>query len=291
MKKNYFKMSIVFVIIAAVYLTLQLTVFGNSDKAVKHSNKRTVAVESVTDSTYTDPEHPSTANPGDKPKTNKPAVETDKKKESKAAKGTKSLAKKTAYLTFDDGPGPYTNQILDILDKNDVKATFFMLEPNMRKYPKAVKRLVEEGHIPAMHGVTHQVKKFYKSKESVLNEMNAGKNYIKKLTGYDADLIRTPYGSAPYMKKEYMTAVKNAGFMLWDWNVDSLDWKYKDARFVQTVKKQVLSLEKKGESPVILMHDRKETMKHLPEVLKFLKERGYKFQVLDDSLQPIQFKK
>jgi peptidoglycan/xylan/chitin deacetylase (PgdA/CDA1 family) len=317
-------------LVACAYVIFQMTVLGDSSKEVKDSfqNPTNVADKpalDVTVPTYGDEgdkqDPPVISNSKDPVKKDDKETSKDKEDTSKpskseqgkpakkpdqdkavepaqpteptppAAKGTKPLTGKIAYLTFDDGASPYTNQILDDLDEYDAKATFFMLEPNMRKHPDAVKRIVKDGHMPAMHGVTHQVKKYYASQTSVVNEMVAGQQRIKTLTGADTSLIRTPYGSAPYMKKEYMRAVKNAGFTLWDWNVDSLDWKYRDARFVNTVKQEVTALEKKNVSPVILMHDRKETMKYLPQVLKFLKDRGYQFKTLDDTLKPIQFSK
>lgn len=329
MKKTT-KLALVVMLVACAYVIFQMTVLGDSSKEVKDSYQTSTKVAdkpdlNVTVDTYgdeRDKQDPSVIpNPKDSVKNdskdaskdkgttpkppksdqNKPTTKPDpekavepaqtKKTTPPAAKATKPLTGKIAYLTFDDGPSPHTNQILDDLDKYGAKATFFMLEPNMRKYPNAVKRIVKDGHVPAMHGVTHQVKKYYASQTSVVKEMVAGQKQIKALTGVDTDLIRTPYGSAPYMKKEYMRAVKNAGFTLWDWNVDSLDWKYRDARFVNTIKKEVISLEKHKISPVILMHDRKETVKYLPQVLKFLKDRGYEFKTLDDTLKPIQFSK
>ena len=317
--KNKTKLVLVIMLIACAYVIFQMTVLGDSSKVQVKSNLTEAPSGTVTTSTYTpgdaaEPAKPSTpqkdsekkkeeskAKPPrsneDKPDKKKPLDKSDQKNESEEpkqpekVKATKPLVGKIAYITFDDGASPNTMGILDVLEEYDVEATFFMLEPNMRRYPDAVKRLVKEGHMPAMHGVTHQVKKYYASRTSVVSEMAAGQKTIKKLTGEETWLIRTPYGSAPYMKKDYMKAVKEAGFTLWDWNVDSLDWKYRDARYVNTVKKEVLGLEKHNISPVILMHDRKETLKHLPQVLKFLKDRGYQFKTLDETLKPIQFSK
>lgn len=318
--KNKTKLALVIMLIACAYVIFQMTVLGDSSKVQVKSNLTEAPSPSVTTSTYTpgeakEPSEPSTTQKDNEKKDEtkkqpprstedktKPTNKPDQKQESEKPKlpdakhsdkekATKPLVGKIAYITFDDGASPYTMGLLDVLEEYNVEATFFMLEPNMRRYPDAVKRLVQEGHMPAMHGVSHQVKKYYASRTSVVSEMAAGQKTIKKLTGEDTWLIRTPYGSAPYMKKDYMKAVKDAGFTLWDWNVDSLDWKYKDARYVETVKKEVLGLEKKNISPVILMHDRKETLKHLPQVLKFLKDRGYQFKTLDETLKPIQFSK
>jgi len=321
--KNKTKIALVIMLIACAYVIFQMTVLGDSSKVQVKSNLTEAPSPTVTSSTYTpgdakEPSEPSTPQKDseknkegskvqpphskeDKSDKKKPTDKSDQQKQSdkpkqpeevkQPNKATKPLVGKIAYITFDDGASPHTMGLLDVLKEYDVEATFFMLEPNMRRYPEAVKRLVKEGHMPAMHGVTHQVKKYYASRTSVVSEMTAGQKTIQKLTGAETWLIRTPYGSAPYMKKDYMKAVKDAGFTLWDWNVDSLDWKYRDARYVDTVKKEVLGLEKKNISPVILMHDRKETLKYLPQVLKFLKDRGYQFKTLDETLKPIQFSK
>ncbi|WP_054949666.1 polysaccharide deacetylase family protein [Numidum massiliense] len=197
--------------------------------------------------------------------------------------------KKVAYLTFDDGPTPQSHEILDILKEFDAHATFFMLEPAMKEYPKAVKRMVEEGHAVGMHGVTHDQRAFYASVASVVGEMSAGRETIKKLTGVDTGLIRVPYGSYPHMTPVYKQAVASHGFTMWDWNVDSNDWRFRDGRFLETTIAQVNELEKKGETPVILLHDRAETVPHLRELLSFLKEKGYELEALDATVAPVQF--
>ena len=144
--------------------------------------------------------------------------------------------------------------------------------------------------MPAMHGVTHQVKKVYASAQSVTAEMQAGRDKVKELTGFTPSLIRVPYGSKPHMKPDYKEAVKNAGFIMWDWNVDSLDWKFRDERYVDHVLEQVKKLEEKGENPIILMHDTKYTVEHLPKLLQSLLDQGYTFKILHNRIDPLQFK-
>lgn len=196
--------------------------------------------------------------------------------------------RKAAYLTIDDGPTEVEHELLDLLASYNAKATFFMLEPYMKKYPDAVKRIVDEGHVPALHGVTHNAKKFYRSKETVLQEMNQAQKTLEKLTGYRATLIRTPYGSSPKMTPEYKQAVKDSGYQLWDWNVDSRDWKYTDGSFVEYSIQQIEKLAEKGEDPIILLHSKRSTVEHLPKLLDYLVEQGYSFEVLDASLEPYQ---
>ena len=80
---------------------------------------------------------------------------------------------KVAYLTFDDGPTKtITPKVLDILEEEDVKATFFVIGKSVESYPEIVKRAYEEGHYIANHGYSHDNNKLYKSEESFINEID-----------------------------------------------------------------------------------------------------------------------
>jgi peptidoglycan/xylan/chitin deacetylase (PgdA/CDA1 family) len=192
------------------------------------------------------------------------------------------------YLTFDDGPSHVTDDILKVLAQYDVEATFFMLEPRMKKYAESVNAIVRQGHAVGLHGVTHDRHVFYQSKQSVLSEINRARKALKEISGVDSQLIRVPYGSVPYMKNEYREAVQEKGYIMWDWNVDSRDWYFRDQRYVNEVIHQVEQL-KQGQPPVILLHDLEETYQHLPALLAYLKENQYIFSKLTPDLKPIQF--
>ncbi|SDM42276.1 Peptidoglycan/xylan/chitin deacetylase, PgdA/CDA1 family [Paenibacillus jilunlii] len=198
---------------------------------------------------------------------------------------------KTLYLTFDDGPSATTSELLDILDKYGVKATFFMLGPNMNRYPSQVKRIVEEGNGFGLHGMTHRKEKFYASASAALAEMNGDNAVLRKITGTGTTLIRTPYGSKPYFTKTFRDKVLGQGYHLWDWNVDSDDWKYKEdsVTIYNTVMGQVHKLHKSKTSPIILMHDQKATLKVLPRLLESLKKEGYTFEIITKDIEPVNF--
>ncbi|MFE8695936.1 polysaccharide deacetylase family protein [Cytobacillus sp. FJAT-53684] len=193
------------------------------------------------------------------------------------------------YLTFDDGPTAYTTSILETLHSYGMKATFFMLEPNMKKYPDELNQIINEGHVPALHGVTHDVSKIYRSEQTVVDEMSQGQATLLDLTGTLTHLIRTPYGSAPYMKPSYKEAVQAAGFQLWDWTIDSHDWKYKNGEFVGQVIQQMENYRYKSSPIIILLHDRKATAEHLPSLLKYLQSHGYETEVLNEKLSAYNF--
>jgi len=196
---------------------------------------------------------------------------------------------KTIYLTFDDGPSTATDSILDTLKQYHVKATFFMLEPHMKKYPDLVKRIVEEGHAVGMHGVTHDKNKFYRSAKTALAEMTQGQATLKELTGVESKLIRTPYGSVPYLLDSYRTVLDEQGFKLWDWNVDSDDWALSSQKYVSVTIKQIEKLAKGGVTPIVLMHDKVETAKYLSQLLDYLSQQHYAPQKLDEKLEPYHF--
>ena len=202
--------------------------------------------------------------------------------------GDKESYKPIAYLTVDDGPTKGTHQLLDLLAEYDIKATFFMLEPNMKKYSDTLTRMEEEGHALGMHGVSHNKKIIYRSKESVVNEMSQGRDYIKKKTTTDPYLIRVPYGSHPHMSASYKQAVKEAGFQMWDWNVDSNDWRYKNNVFVDKTIGQIQNLQKKNIDPVILIHDLPTTVNNLRPLLKYLSE-GFEMRTLSNIQEAVVF--
>ncbi|RHW42679.1 polysaccharide deacetylase [Neobacillus notoginsengisoli] len=192
------------------------------------------------------------------------------------------------YLTFDDGPHNVSGQILDVLDKYNAKATFFMLDGNMKQHPAAVKRMASSGHSLGLHGVTHSKTEFYKSAQSVIGEMNQARATVKNLTGIDTVLIRTPFGSSPHMTPAYKQAVIENGYKMWDWTVDSRDWAFRNARYVDSVIEQ-LEKQRNSTGPiVILLHERPETLAHLPALMEYLKNQNYTFQPLNSEMTPVQ---
>lgn len=197
--------------------------------------------------------------------------------------------RRPVYLTFDDGPKNITTQILTILEQYQAKATFFMIDGNIRSYPDVVKQLVASGHTVASHGVSHQRHAFYQSKDAVLSELEQTRNTIKEITGVDSYLIRTPYGSSPYMTDEYMQVVKEYGYILWDWNIDSKDWYYRDYRFVETTISQIEALKNSNDPLVILLHENDETAAQLPVLLNYLTSQHYFLAAIDPTMAPIQF--
>ena len=135
---------------------------------------------------------------------------------------------KTVYLTFDDGPGPYTERLLDILDQYGVKATFFVVDS---EYRYLFKEIVDRGHSIGIHSVTHDYASIYSGPEAYFEDLYTMQQIIYEETGVLTTLMRFPGGSSNTvsckLSEGIMTylseAVRDAGFQYFDWNVDSDD--------------------------------------------------------------------
>lgn len=200
------------------------------------------------------------------------------------------IKKKPVYLTIDDGPGIVSKQILDILARNKIQATFFVLEPRVRYYSDMISRMDIEGHELGVHGVTHDVKRFYASPESVVNEMIRTRYSLRTLTGKEHYLARTPYGSFPYLSKEQERSLINEGYKIWDWNVDSRDWYFRNERYVQYTISQLERLQQNGTIPVILIHELETTARHLPLLIDYLLSNDYEFKTLNLVDKPVRLR-
>lgn len=222
-----------------------------------------------------------------------PKVTTDKSTDGKKYapdKSTKPAPKKIVYLTFDDGPNQYTKDILALLNKYDQKATFFMLYNGIVKSPDMAKAIVKSEHGVGLHGVTHRKTQFYKDANSPTKEMKTDQAALKKATGITTHLVRTPYGSKPYLSKAQYQTLTKEGFLLWDWNVDSGDSSkaYVDPKVIET---RVLTGLKAKSVPVVLMHDKQCTLDALENILKWMKANGYESRPLTEEMEPFNWSK
>lgn len=150
---------------------------------------------------------------------------------------------KAVAITYDDGPGKYTSQILDCLAKYDAKATFFVVGTNVNRYPDVLKRAVSMGMEIGNHTVSHPNLKNL-SASGISAEIINNAIYVENATGIRPTLVRPPYGS--YTQATINTA--NQPFILW--SIDTLDWKSRDA---SKVVNEALKNVKDGD--IILMHD------------------------------------
>lgn len=123
-----------------------------------------------------------------------------------------NTSQKVIALTFDDGPNePYTSELLDFLKDKQVKATFFLVGKNVKKYPDTVKRILKEGHTIANHSYSHEFKNYFKSL-NFKDQIVSNQKVIKSLTGLTPRLYRSPWlFRSPYilasLKKTNLTPV------------------------------------------------------------------------------------
>lgn len=204
-----------------------------------------------------------------------------------------SNEEKIAYLTFDDGPTKIaTPAILDILKKNDINATFFVIGYRVYEFPDIVKRAYDEGNFIANHGYSHNNTKLYKSKNSFLKEISDTDLAISNAIGIDnyiSHVFRFPngsksskYSSIKNLCKEYLEDIDYAYV---DWNAlnnDSIK-KCSNYQLLENLKSSC----KNKKSLVILMHDTCDVSKSyqvLEDSIQYLKNEGYSFRTLRDLL-------
>ena len=194
---------------------------------------------------------------------------------------------KVVYLTFDDGPGRYTEELLDILKKYNVKATFFVTN-QFKSYVPLIKREYEEGHTIAVHTLTHKWS-VYDSVETYIKDFNDMNNIIEEYTGSKTNLFRFPGGSSNTISKGHSKGVVSAianemtkrGYVYFDWNVDSCD--AAGAKSNQIYKNVTTGIEKKKES-VVLMHDiKRNTIDVIEDIIVYGLNNGFTFDTLNVS--------
>lgn len=194
---------------------------------------------------------------------------------------------KVIYLTFDDGPGKYTEELLDILKKYNVKATFFVTN-QFTKYTPLIKREYEEGHAIGVHTLTHKWS-IYRSVETYVKDFNDMNDLIEKYTGKRSTIFRFPGGSSNTVSRKYATGVvsairnkmNNYGYVYFDWNVDSEDAAYASSkRIYDNVVREI----NKRKYSVILMHDiKKNTVDVMEDIINYALANGFTFEVLTEN--------
>ena len=190
---------------------------------------------------------------------------TPKKKTSgKSGSSDASTAKKSIALTFDDGPSSFTNRLLDCLEKNNAKATFFMTGTEIASFPDEVKRMKKLGCELGNHTYDH-TELTTLSFDEIISEVDKVNEQLINLTGEGASVVRPPYGSV----NDTVRSAINLPLILW--SIDTLDWKTLNA---ESTVEEVMNNVKDGS--VILMHDIFSTSVDAAEILiPQLIEKGY----------------
>lgn len=189
------------------------------------------------------------------------------------------------YLTFDDGPSYVTNRILDILDEEGVKATFFVTSAN-----DSTRRAYNNGHAIALHTSTHNYSYIYSSVDNYFNDLTAVSNAVYNVIGIRPTIIRFPGGSSNTISRNYNIGIMsyltmevgNRGYTYYDWNVDSND-AGSDIYNSNNIYYNVVNNLSHNKTNIVLMHDSSghdATANALRNIIHFGKEYGYTFKTI-----------
>lgn len=186
--------------------------------------------------------------------------------------------KKLVALTFDDGPGRYTAELLDFLKEHRVRATFFLLGRNAVNYPSLIKRMDAEGHAVGNHSYSHPnlAKMSAAGVASQIGDCNAA---IYKAIGRNASVLRCPGGSS---NATVRNVAKSADLPIIYWSVDTKDWESRDKDKILEV-----AFGDKGikDGSIVLLHDiHRESVDAAKEMIVRLQKEGYTFVTVPELL-------
>lgn len=171
---------------------------------------------------------------------------------------------KLIAFTFDDGPNHNTSKIIDVLNKYNVKATFFVMGKNIKGHEEILEKMKESNMEIANHTYNHLLLTKYNT-EKIQEEINRTNELIYNTTGIYPTLLRPSYGSINNKIKK----ISNMPIIIWD--IDTLDWKYKDSKRIYNT---IINKVKDGD--IILMHDiYRSTLNSLDLVIPELLNKGY----------------
>ncbi len=208
---------------------------------------------------------------------------------------------KRVYLTFDDGPSENTSEILDILNKHNVKATFFVVgktdEDSMNNY----REIVNQGHGIGIHSYTHKYDEIYSSLSAFQTDVNSMSDLIYAATGVRTHMYRFPGGSSNSVSKTSVKELANwlteEGYVYYDWNALNGDAVTKDLSpdtLVDNIMGSVENNEKAGRDSTVLMHDltnKHNTVESLEPLIEKLKSKGFAMdKALSEDVNPVQQK-
>lgn len=217
-----------------------------------------------------------------------------KQKRSVIVKKNPEYNQKVVYLTFDDGPSQNTKEVLKILKKYNVKATFFVTGTHP-EYNKFIQQAHKDGHTIGLHTYTHDYASIYASPEAYFEDLNKIQDMVYEITGEQSKIIRFPGGSSntisastyPGLMSRVTESVLAQGYQFFDWDIDSTDASGHNVPAEQIVQN---STGHDFQYINILMHDtdaKDTTIEALPQIIQHYQERGYIFLGLTtDSYAP-----
>ena len=200
---------------------------------------------------------------------------------------------KVVYLTFDDGPSPTTETVLDVLKQEGVPATFFVIAAeNNEKYLPILERTVAEGHQIALHSCSHKYREIYSSPEAFWHDIEQLETAIAPYVSQPPAYLRFPGGSTNTVSRKYggsdimkilKTQATEKGYTYVDWNVCADD-AIGGHPSASEIYDNVIRGAGKKNTCVVLMHDTKataNTAEALPDIIQWFKNAGYRFDTID----------
>lgn len=186
---------------------------------------------------------------------------------------TQENTDKMIALTFDDGPGPYTDELIDGLEKLNAKASFFLVGEKIKSYPDTVAKIAGNGHLIGNHTYSH-IKLTALSPDEIKKEIDKTNEEIKAITGEAPQFFRPPFGRYNSDTLNYVDMISVR------WSKDTIDWKYEDEE-----KLYRYLIKNAGDGEIFLMHDvEKTTVKGVLRAIETLQKQGYKFVRADELL-------
>lgn len=203
----------------------------------------------------------------------------------------------TVYLTFDDGPSKNTPQILTLLQKYGIGATFFVING---KYNSYMKDIVNAGSAIALHSYSHKYPEIYSSEKAFLDDLEKIHNLVKSETGVDTRIIRFPGGSSNTISRKYCRGImtnlvkdtEEAGYIYFDWNCDNGDAGGKNVSADYQIKKAT-KYSKNAKNIVILMHDIDicgVNLDALSAIIDFYQSEGADFGIITENSPRVRHK-
>ncbi|GAA0826644.1 polysaccharide deacetylase family protein [Streptosporangium amethystogenes subsp. fukuiense] len=198
------------------------------------------------------------------------AASTDKPPARSAQAGSVDCAKlRCVALTYDDGPGPETSRLLDILRAHGARATFFSLGSNASARPDLLRRMRDEGHLVANHTWSHRVLTMLPSSR-IADQLTRAQHTIAQTIGQAPTLMRAPYGDSDI---QVAAIAGRLNMAVVHWNVDSEDRQDADP---QAIADRTVARTEPG--AIVLLHDsHRATVDAAPEILRRLSAAGYTF--------------
>ncbi len=192
-------------------------------------------------------------------------------------------ARKVAYLTFSDFPNDKTNTILDVLKKENVKATFFVCLRSKEEYHPLYRRILDEGHAMGNHTSSHDTQSIFEKTDTLIATLTKEEKYLDENFGCKTKLVSIPGGTVATVdttvRKKVAEQLHDKGYSLVDWTLDVGDYAtISQSEILNKIKDKCV-----GEREVISMHHNESTADILPKVIEYLRSAGYEFDNFNSS--------